>query len=287
MALPLLVGSASDDIVLGMHSNDDAVAGMELEELCPPSLPAASSLPKRRRVSDCLAAPATAVIVDRMAAANKNKKPQMKYDPPPDVAATMTKEEAALWRREQRRKRNRESAAASRQRQRNRIAELEVELTGWKNKVQNVLDRIAALESAAGMPASNLFPDMHLSNQQAVPQEEDNEETQYESDDEMAAIAADALAAEQLLDVVLPVPPMAVFTIDVPSSKFIVSPPASPGRQSPASSMTSSLSSSDEETTDKVSGSKFAGQYRDGGKEEENNKVMERSDKMISRHAVS
>jgi hypothetical protein len=70
------------------------------------------------------------------------KKPQMKYDP--DVP--MTKEDAAAWRREQRRKRNRESAAASRQRQRDRIEELEIVLDDWKSKFDGVMERIQKLE---------------------------------------------------------------------------------------------------------------------------------------------
>lgn len=66
----------------------------------------------------------------------------MRYDP--DVP--MTKEEAAAWRKEQRRKRNRESAAASRQRQRDRITELEQEVTEWKSKYEEALARIEKLE---------------------------------------------------------------------------------------------------------------------------------------------
>ena len=73
----------------------------------------------------------------------KSKKPQMRYDP--DVP--MTKEEAATWRKEQRRKRNRESAAASRQRQRDRIAELEEEVSDWKTKYEEALARIERLEA--------------------------------------------------------------------------------------------------------------------------------------------
>jgi bZIP transcription factor len=73
---------------------------------------------------------------------NGKKKAQMKYDP--DVP--MTKEEAAAWRREQRRKRNRESAAASRQRQRDRIDELERELGSWKAMYGDVMDKIKQLE---------------------------------------------------------------------------------------------------------------------------------------------
>ena len=84
-------------------------------------------------------------------ASNAEKKPQMKYDP--DVP--MTKEEAAVWRREQRRKRNRESAAASRQRQRDRIEELEVEVGGWKDKFDSIMEKIKKLEEASGKSASN------------------------------------------------------------------------------------------------------------------------------------
>lgn len=81
-------------------------------------------------------------------------KPQMKYDP--DVP--MTKEEATAWRRDQRRKRNRESAAASRQRQRDRIDELEAELSDWKTQFEAVQAKIRALEDDTPMEA-NLDPD--------------------------------------------------------------------------------------------------------------------------------
>lgn len=80
----------------------------------------------------------------------KKKKPQNKYEP--DVP--MTKEEAAAWRREQRRKRNRESAAASRQRQRDRITELETELGEWKAKFSAVMGRLNAAEAARGIVPS-------------------------------------------------------------------------------------------------------------------------------------
>jgi len=89
-----------------------------------------------RKVSD-----AQAVVTPKTGGA-KAKKPQMRYDP--DVP--MTKEEAAAWRKEQRRKRNRESAAASRQRQRDRISELEQEVSEWKSKYEQALARIERLE---------------------------------------------------------------------------------------------------------------------------------------------
>jgi len=83
------------------------------------------------------------------------KKPQMKYDP--DVP--MSKEEAAAWRREQRRKRNRESAALSRQRQRDRIGDLEVEVDQWKTKVESIMERIKSLEDASGIDSRTLVPE--------------------------------------------------------------------------------------------------------------------------------
>ena len=88
------------------------------------------------------------------------KKPQMKYDP----EEPMTKEEAAVWRREQRRKRNRESAAASRQRQRDRITELEGEVEDWKTRYDAIMAKIAQLESVvAGKPQPEaLVQSLHL-----------------------------------------------------------------------------------------------------------------------------
>jgi hypothetical protein len=73
-----------------------------------------------------------------------HKKPQMKYDP----ATPMTKEQAAAWRREQRRKRNRESAAASRQRQRDRIHELQDEVDGWKLKYEEIMTQVRLLDGS-------------------------------------------------------------------------------------------------------------------------------------------
>lgn len=71
-----------------------------------------------------------------------SKRPQMKYEP--DIP--MTKEEASVWRREQRRKRNRESAAACRKRQRDRIAELEIEVGEWKAKFDKALAKLNDIE---------------------------------------------------------------------------------------------------------------------------------------------
>mmetsp|Transcript_29047 Transcript_29047/g.54571 ORF Transcript_29047/g.54571 Transcript_29047/m.54571 type:complete len:207 (-) Transcript_29047:1855-2475(-) len=74
---------------------------------------------------------------------DSKKKTQIRYDP--DVP--MNKDQLAAWRREARRVRNRESAAASRQRIRNRIAELEEEVGQWKTKYAQAVQRLEALEA--------------------------------------------------------------------------------------------------------------------------------------------
>jgi len=119
------------------------------------------------------------------------KKPQMKYDP--DVP--MTKEEAAIWRREQRRKRNRESAALSRQRQRDRIGDLEIEVGEWKTKVESIMERIKKLEETSGIDSLQLVP-------APLPKQEEH-------------------VAEQSIE-------FEVIGDDTKESKF-VSPPSSPG----------------------------------------------------------
>ena len=74
---------------------------------------------------------------------DKNKRAQIRYDP--DVP--MNKEQLAAWRREARRVRNRESAAASRQRTRNRIAELESEVAQWKGKYEAAMKQLKEMET--------------------------------------------------------------------------------------------------------------------------------------------
>eukprot|EP00980_Cylindrotheca_fusiformis_P017900 scaffold5682_cov140-Cylindrotheca_fusiformis.AAC.11 len=74
------------------------------------------------------------------------KKTQIRYDP----EVPMSKEQLAAWRREARRVRNRESAAASRQRIRNRISELEVEVGEWKTKYSQAMQRLQSLQQTAG-----------------------------------------------------------------------------------------------------------------------------------------
>ena len=83
---------------------------------------------------------------------DKNKRAQIRYDP--DVP--MNKEQLAAWRREARRVRNRESAAASRQRIRNRIAELESEVAEWKAKYEAAMKQIRAYESKQHGESSTL-----------------------------------------------------------------------------------------------------------------------------------
>eukprot|EP00978_Attheya_sp_CCMP212_P017627 scaffold47193_cov58-Attheya_sp.AAC.4 len=70
------------------------------------------------------------------------KKAQIKYEP----SIAMPKEQLAAWRREARRVRNRESAAASRQRIRDRIDELELEVTEWKSKYSEAMNHIRELQ---------------------------------------------------------------------------------------------------------------------------------------------
>lgn len=296
LPLPLTVESSS-----GMDLDMDDLMMDSPSTSASESLPSASALPKRRRVSNCLMEDSSVVKTLVVSDASCNKKPQMKYDPPPEMAASMTKEEAALWRREQRRKRNRESAAASRQRQRSRISELEVELSDWKGKVQSVLDRIASLEAAAGLSATDaaaadvafgvpLPP--HVDEDQLLQDQDPQDQDPLHEHQDFDELVAGAVAAEQLLDVVLPVPPVGILTIDIPSSSKVVSPPASPGRSSPLSSddessPTSTLSTgiiSPRQGLPGVVVTAPAGQ-REGGTRG-TTKAKEHY-KMISRHAVS
>lgn len=70
----------------------------------------------------------------------------MKYDP----EVPLSKEETSAWRREQRRKRNRESAAACRKRQRDRISELELEVSEWKAKFEETIRKLGQIEGQEG-----------------------------------------------------------------------------------------------------------------------------------------
>lgn len=89
---------------------------------------------------------------------SKNKKTQIRYDP----EVPMSKEQLAAWRREARRVRNRESAAASRQRIRSRISELEDEVSEWKSKYGEAMQRLEALEAAmASRPGAAAAPAGH------------------------------------------------------------------------------------------------------------------------------
>jgi hypothetical protein len=123
-----------------------------------------------------------------------HKTPQKKYEPP----KAMNKEDAAAWRREQRRVRNRLSAATSRQKQKDRITELEQEVQGWKNKVDSIFSRIKVLEEASGIDSRALVPIV----------------APDITDIDLAGLAADVAASAAANTVI--------------SSKF-VSPPVSPG----------------------------------------------------------
>jgi hypothetical protein len=76
---------------------------------------------------------------------SSNKTKQISYTP----NIPMTKEQLTAWRREARRVRNRQSAAASRQKIRNKIDELENQVSVWKNKYSEAMQRIARLEKIA------------------------------------------------------------------------------------------------------------------------------------------
>lgn len=70
-----------------------------------------------------------------------------RYDP----GVPMTKDELVAWRKEARRVRNRESAAASRKRTRDRIDELEGQVSEIKSKYSAALERILQLEAVASV----------------------------------------------------------------------------------------------------------------------------------------
>ncbi|KAG7360151.1 bZIP transcription factor [Nitzschia inconspicua] len=102
------------------------------------------------------AAAAAASASDSESVSSSKKKTQIRYDP----EVPMSKEQLAAWRREARRVRNRESAAASRQRIRSRISELEEEVSEWKSKYGQAMQRLEALEAAvaaqpSGAPAAD------------------------------------------------------------------------------------------------------------------------------------
>ncbi len=72
----------------------------------------------------------------------KNHTKQKRYEP----ETPMTKEQTAAWRREARKVRNRQSAAKSREKIKNRINVLELEVEEWKAKYQEVFQRLQELE---------------------------------------------------------------------------------------------------------------------------------------------
>ena len=80
-------------------------------------------------------------------------KRQARYEP----GVPMTKEQLAAWRKEARRVRNRESAAASRQKTKERIDQLESQVSALQAKYDAALRRIAELEGQPG-PATMHLP---------------------------------------------------------------------------------------------------------------------------------
>mmetsp|Transcript_42597 Transcript_42597/g.89393 ORF Transcript_42597/g.89393 Transcript_42597/m.89393 type:complete len:239 (-) Transcript_42597:303-1019(-) len=70
--------------------------------------------------------------------------PQNFYAPP--AIASMSKDQLSEWRKEQRRKRNRESAAASRNKTRQKIEELEGEVSKWKQMYQDMESKMRCME---------------------------------------------------------------------------------------------------------------------------------------------
>jgi len=223
---------------------------------------------KARRVSDCSepepdkSATATikmtvntiSSIKKKLSSSSTKKKPQMKYDP--DVP--MTKEEAAVWRREQRRKRNRESAALSRQRQRDRIGDLEVEVDEWKTKVENIMERIKKLEEESGIDSRTLVPEPL-----PRPPKQEREQEIPEQSLEFEVIDNNDTDTNQ-------------------SSKF-VSPPASPGHSSSFSEEDESMEASPIASSDaKTVVDAVVDQVLMGIESYEH----EFTDNMISRHAV-
>lgn len=72
-------------------------------------------------------------------------KRQARYDP----GVPLNRDELTAWRKEARRVRNRESAAASRRRTRDRIAELEGNMSVLETKYAAALKRIVELESGS------------------------------------------------------------------------------------------------------------------------------------------
>lgn len=80
-------------------------------------------------------------------------KRQARYEP----GVPMTKEELQKWRKQARRVRNRESAAASRLKTRERITELESEVSDLQLELAKARARIAELESGSQPTSSSLL----------------------------------------------------------------------------------------------------------------------------------
>ena len=103
----------------------------------------AASSSKRRRKED-----ASIVETNKPLSSIRGIKKHSRYVP----EVPMTKNELSAWRKEARRVRNRESAAASRKKTRERIEELEGEVSVLQSKYAAALARIVELEN--GSPVS-------------------------------------------------------------------------------------------------------------------------------------
>jgi hypothetical protein len=111
----------------------------------------------------------------------ENEKCRTKYQNHYEPDIPMTKEQTAEWRKEARRKRNRESAAASRNKVRNRIAELEQEVQEWKTKYSALLERIEALEKGASPTLSSSSSSQFFLPSVTVSESESDHSQQYVS----------------------------------------------------------------------------------------------------------
>jgi chromosome segregation ATPase len=143
-------GSTAEAAAVAKGTKGKAKAAASTEKKPPKKrkVTADDDVPKTSGKATKIAAASSASVAsatsDTESMSDGKKKTQIRYDP----EVPMSKEQLAAWRREARRVRNRESAAASRQRIRNRISELEDEVSEWKSKYGQAMQRLEALEAA-------------------------------------------------------------------------------------------------------------------------------------------
>lgn len=94
---------------------------------------------------------------------------QPNYEPP--EGHTMSKDELSSWRKNQRRLRNRQSAAASRQKQKDRIEELEAEVESLKTRLKFYEKSFPLSTSTSVQPPQAPLPPppTYLTRQRSVP----------------------------------------------------------------------------------------------------------------------